>query len=40
MMPFCNVKLEISSFTLQKQILKAMENHIICHVQLMGKYKR
>jgi len=25
---------------LQKQVLKAIENHIIGHVQLMGKYKR
>jgi Raf kinase inhibitor-like YbhB/YbcL family protein len=32
--------LNLSSGATKKQVLKAMENHIIGQVQLMGKYKR
>ena len=32
--------LNLSPGATKKQVLKAMENHIIGHVQLMGKYKR
>jgi len=32
--------LNLSPGVTKKQVLKAMENHIIGHVQLMGKYRR
>jgi phosphatidylethanolamine-binding protein (PEBP) family uncharacterized protein len=32
--------MNLSSGATKKQVLKAMENHIVGHVQLMGKYRR
>jgi len=35
-----DILLNLSPGATKKQVLKAMENHIIGHVQLMGTYKR
>jgi Raf kinase inhibitor-like YbhB/YbcL family protein len=35
-----DTQLSLSPGATKKQVLKAMENHIIGHVQLMGKYRR